>query len=173
MAHLLANLSPRGRQLVHILKALAAQGYSANRALEILRSQGLGYRRQDFLRDWAIITGHGIKADRLKHVPKEKRVSLELHSPTAWLRPQEYAYVVYVTVDCQPCTDFYLSQCVGVWRKYATLKSSQRLSPKEACRYYQDLFLKPSQCRDVYSCYCEAIDCQIMEAYRGIEPWER
>jgi len=172
VAHLLAKLSPQGRRVVHILKALAERGYSANRALEVLRSQGLGYRRQDFLRDWAVITGHAQRADKLKYVPKDRRVSLEYHSPTGWLRPQEYAYTIYVTVECEPCSEFYIPPCVGTWSKYAVVKSSYRLSPNEACSYYDFLFLEPNQCQDVYSCYCRTVECTIREAYRGVEPWE-
>jgi len=172
VAHLLARLTPQGRRLIHILKAMAEQGYSANRALEVLRSQGLGYRRQDFLRDWAVVTGHVQKTDKLKYVPKDRRVSLEYHSPTQWLRPQEYAYTIYVTVECEPCSEWYVPPCVGTWTKYAVVKSSIRLSPREACTYYQNLFLEPNQCQDIYSCYCRALDCQIREAYRGVEPWE-
>ena len=172
MAHLLAKLSPQGRRVVHLLKAFAERGYSANKALEALRSLGLGYRRQDFLRDWAIITGHAQRSDRLKYIPKDKRVSLELHSPTRWLRPGEYAYTIYVTVQCDPCTEFALLPCVGTWSKYAVVKSSYRLSPNEACAYYDFLFLEPNQCKDVYSCYCYASRCTVVEAYRGVEPWE-
>ncbi len=46
-------------------------GWTTGRALNYLKSQGLGYRRTDFLLDWRQFTGQDRKRDPLKAIPKK------------------------------------------------------------------------------------------------------
>ena len=48
-------------------------GMSTSAGLNLLRSEGMGYRRQDFLADWRDFAGIARKRDPLRAIPKKYR----------------------------------------------------------------------------------------------------
>lgn len=169
MAWLLAKLSSQGRRVYHILLAMAERGYSGRRALEELRRLGLGYRMTEFYRDWAAITGHAQRADRVKHVPKNKRISLDLHTPSTWLRPGEYAYTVKVDVVCRP-KPFSTKPCAIGLKPYITVISNYRMTPDEIAEAAERMISAYNPDPDY--CDCRVLNAFPVSAYRGVEPWE-
>ena len=69
------------------------RGISANQALRELREVGLGYRRQDFLRDFGQGREGYISATRVKYVNLDKTVSEGILEPAFRGVPDKYSLV--------------------------------------------------------------------------------
>lgn len=69
------GISEKGIQRINYIRAGIERGWSANRTLMFLREHGLGYRRQEFLRDFRILRGIKERADAMKYTPKRKVIS--------------------------------------------------------------------------------------------------
>jgi len=61
------------RELIkQFLPAYVRQGFNASQTLKILRAQGMGYRKQNFLKDFAKAAGYVQKAERFKNTRKDR-----------------------------------------------------------------------------------------------------
>jgi hypothetical protein len=76
------------------VKELAIKGFSANEALRILQSVGLGYRRADFLLDYRTYLRIPGLSEVLKFIPKSYRVSKEHFIEPKTHMARKYAYEV-------------------------------------------------------------------------------
>lgn len=76
-----------------VLPKLFAEGLSANKALDYLKSIGKGYRRKTFLSDWRELTGAEKLKDVYKYIPKKYALSYNLMAPTETKQAQEFKYV--------------------------------------------------------------------------------
>jgi len=65
VAHTLRGLARR------FIPEMLQKGWTTGAALSYLKSQGLGYRRQNFLADWRQFSGQERKRDPLKAIPKK------------------------------------------------------------------------------------------------------
>ena len=75
---------------------LHEKGYSASKALEFLRSQGLGYRRHDFLKDWRTHFSYLPRKEREKYTPKKYVIPEETYEPKNYSYNHKYVHVVEV-----------------------------------------------------------------------------
>ena len=71
-------------------------GFSANQALQFLRKQGLGYRRQQFLRDWNRHFQYVSRKERVKYTPKKFVIPESYFEPTEKNYERKYVYMVKV-----------------------------------------------------------------------------
>lgn len=69
------------------------RGLSANKALETLRSQGLGYRRQDFLRDYAAGKQTWGQSTRIRFTNEDKVPSERILERRYFGVPDKYSLV--------------------------------------------------------------------------------
>lgn len=73
------------------------RGLSANQALNILREQGLGYRRQDFLNDYRQGEARYTGAIRVRFVPGGNVPSENILEPGYFGTPDKYSFVFKAT----------------------------------------------------------------------------
>lgn len=73
------------------------RGYTANRALDELRSMGLGYRRQDFLNDYRVGANRYEGATRVKFVGGANTPSESTLEPGYFGTPDKYSLVFKAT----------------------------------------------------------------------------
>ena len=69
------------------------RGLSANQALNILRDQGLGYRRQDFLNDFRVGENRYQGATRIRFVAGGNVPSESILEPDYFGTPDKYSFV--------------------------------------------------------------------------------
>ena len=67
-------------------------GWTATKGLDFLRSEGVGYRRTDFLADWRDFSGRERKRDPLKAIPKKYRPTAATVSINEGLQRQKFNY---------------------------------------------------------------------------------
>jgi len=92
----MAGISAFLRRPTAIMKmpqAIAA-GMTSTKFLSILKSQGLGYRKQRFLADWRSVSGIEKKKDVFKYVRKDRRPSMKSMADVEWEMSQEYMFKV-------------------------------------------------------------------------------
>jgi hypothetical protein len=82
----------------NLFPAFYERGYSANRALQLLREAGLGYRRQDFLRDFAegeqrYRQAYRVRFVREDRVPTERILQSRYHGV-----PDKYSFTFRVSL---------------------------------------------------------------------------
>lgn len=70
---------------------------SANKALEFLRSVGLGYRRKDFLADWREVLEIPKKTDVWKYIRNEFKIPEAEHVLSTWYTMSNFTYMVEAT----------------------------------------------------------------------------
>lgn len=75
-----------------VIGDLFQAGYSATGALNLLRQEGFGYRRQTFLADWREITGVKKLTNITRFIPRNKRPSVGVMTPKASPVGGEYTY---------------------------------------------------------------------------------
>jgi len=80
------------------LERLAAEGYSANKALLKLREMGLGYKRADFLADWREVKGKQTAKAVGKYVGLDRYPGPACEVTTNRFQRRKYNYVVNYTV---------------------------------------------------------------------------
>jgi len=68
-------------------------GYSTRTALNLLKSEGLGYRRKEFLADWREFSGREAKKDVTKYIPKHLKPTSATMSVTTDNLSGQYSYV--------------------------------------------------------------------------------
>lgn len=73
------------------------RGLSANQALNILRDQGLGYRRQDFLNDYRVGESRYTGATRVRFVAGGNVPSESILEPDYFGTPDKYSFVFKAT----------------------------------------------------------------------------
>ena len=88
------GLSKKGAQLQHILRQAIKEGRSANKTLEMLRKEGLGYRRKTFLADFRLLKNEKKKEDVMQYVPHTKRISKDLYIKSKGYMPSSYETLV-------------------------------------------------------------------------------
>lgn len=76
-----------------LFAGFVSEGLSANQALSILREKGLGYRRQDFLRDYREFKGIFESRSSIKYVGEDKIPSDALFEDRYFGVPDHYAYL--------------------------------------------------------------------------------
>jgi len=79
------------------IPSLFEQGLSANKALDFLKEQGLGYRRQDFLADWRETSGLKAKEDTFKYIRKDFKPTAATITITEESLSREYSYIFRIT----------------------------------------------------------------------------
>lgn len=94
----------RGEALRNMAKSLFPafyeRGYSANQALKTLRELGLGYRRQDFLRDYAAGKSLYERGTTVRFVNRDAVPSDDIMRPQYHGLPDKYGYLVRLkTID--------------------------------------------------------------------------
>lgn len=77
-----------------LFSAFYSEGISANEALRRLRDLGLGYRRQDFLRDYREGLGRFNQESNIKFVRKDAIPSDSVFLPVYHGLPDKYGYKV-------------------------------------------------------------------------------
>lgn len=75
------------------LAGLVDKGLSANKSLKLLRSAGLGYRRQDFLRDFKEWRRLGELKETFKYIPKSRKPTMGTITKTEESLTKEYSYI--------------------------------------------------------------------------------
>ena len=90
------GLSEKGIQRINYLRAGIERGWSANRTLNFLREHGMGYRRQEFLRDFRIMKGLKEKAEAMKYTPWDKTISPRHYQEVKKLGWGRYATILRV-----------------------------------------------------------------------------
>lgn len=75
-----------------IIPTLFKEGYSATRALAILKIEGLSYRRQTFLADWREVTGVAKLKRLTRFIPKTKHPTVGIMTPKASPVGGKYTY---------------------------------------------------------------------------------
>ena len=75
------------------LAGLVDRGLSANASLKLLRMAGLGYRRQDFLRDYKEWRRLGELKETFKYIPKSKKPTVGTITRTEESLTKEYSYI--------------------------------------------------------------------------------
>ena len=76
------------RFIPEMLKA----GMSATAGLKLLRSEGMGYRRTDFLADFRDFTGLAMKRDPLRAIPKKFRPTEATIQRTEYEQTKKFYY---------------------------------------------------------------------------------
>ena len=76
-----------------VIPELFAGGYSANAALNKLKTFGPVIRRQTFLADWREITGAKKVEAAFRFAPRKYRLSYQMMAPTETFQDQKYKYV--------------------------------------------------------------------------------
>jgi hypothetical protein len=95
-----------------LLPKLIQQGFSGNKALAWLKSKGIGYKRQDFQKDWREALGITKKKDTLKHVRKKYLPTSTVIQMTDKNQSARYKMtykVNAVDTETKAKTDFYVS----------------------------------------------------------------
>lgn len=67
-------------------------GMSTTAGLNLLRSEGVGYRRQDFLADWRDFAGIAMKRDPLRAIPKKYRPTEQTIQRTDFQQTKKFYY---------------------------------------------------------------------------------
>jgi len=100
------------QKIVKILKQCAKKGLSANKALAVLRSKGLGMRRQYFLNNYRAILNKPKKADTEKYIPKKFGIPESEHKPAIIKTPEvNYRYHMEVTLYNNVTETFETTYC--------------------------------------------------------------
>lgn len=81
----------------NLFKGFWERGISANKALQELRGQGLGYRRQDFLRDFAAGKQSYTQETKIKYVNRDAVPSEGILQPQYFGTPDRYSFVFKAT----------------------------------------------------------------------------
>lgn len=79
-----------------------SRGLTASAFLKELQSQGLGYRKTNFLADWRSVAGIEAKKDRVKYVRRDRRPSMRTIADVEWELSREYMYKVRVHTQTSP-----------------------------------------------------------------------
>jgi len=72
-------------------------GMSTNAGLNLLRSEGMGYRRTDFLSDWREAAGTERKRDPLRSIPKKYRPTEATIQRTDFEQVKKFNYNYKIT----------------------------------------------------------------------------
>jgi len=160
----IAQLSKQGRGIWQILVMLQEAGYSGAQALSLLREWGLGYREQDFYRDWRILKGEIEKRAALRNVRWDRRVSEESHSVGVFKVPRNYIYTMRLEVECYWCFDPNIMSDRGV--RFVTVAFDHRPTRQEACEKAKELIERKS-CATEYADFCVVINCMFETAFRN------
>jgi len=75
------------------LTPLINQGFNASQAHNMLQSLDLGYRRQDFLRDWKEFSRLSELKETFKYIPKDKKPTMGTITSTEESLTKEYSYI--------------------------------------------------------------------------------
>jgi len=67
-------------------------GMSTTAGLNLLRSEGVGYRRQDFLADWRDFAGIAMKRDPLRAIPKKYKPTEATIQRTDFKQTKKFNY---------------------------------------------------------------------------------
>jgi len=67
-------------------------GMSTSAGLNLLRSEGVGYRRQEFLADWRDFAGVAMKRDPLRAIPKKYRPTEATIQRTDFQQTKKFYY---------------------------------------------------------------------------------
>ena len=107
-----------------LIPRLLGLNYSANQALQLLRSFGLGYRRKDFLDDWRNVKGEVKAANTAKFTPRKYAPSLDLMGQETHFTNKAYHYRVEV---------FYIDEETGgLTSRYVTVTTDWRITINQA-----------------------------------------
>ena len=107
-----------------LIPRLLGLNYSANQALQLLRSFGLGYRRQNFLDDWRNLKGEVKAANTAKFTPHKYAPSLDLLGQETHFTNKAYHYKIEV---------FYQDQETGgMTSRYVTITTDWRITINQA-----------------------------------------
>lgn len=99
----MANVPSYLKRSTAIMKMPEAieRGLSAQAFLRELQSQGLGYRRTNFLADWRSVAGIEAKKDAVKFTRRDRRPSVKAIADVEWELSKEFMYKVKVTVETE------------------------------------------------------------------------
>lgn len=78
------------------LPKLIALGFSGRGAMRFLQAQGVGYKREDFTKDWREAGDFEKKKDTFKYIRKDYRPDVGTQTPTSENLSQEYSYIAKV-----------------------------------------------------------------------------
>ena len=114
-----------------VIPKLFAGGYSANAALNHLKTFGPVIRRQTFLADWREITGAKKVEAAFRFAPRKYRLSYQMMAPTETFQQEKYKYV-FRTHGWDTTTGERTSRTMS-------MGDSRRLSPDEAEEEYANI----------------------------------
>lgn len=100
-----------------------ASGLTPTKFLSMLKSQGLGYRKQRFLADWRNVSNTEKRKDALKFVRRDRRPPMSAMADVDWDMSEEYLYKVRAWVRTSP--DEPLTE------RMVNIPSNRALSPAE------------------------------------------
>jgi len=75
-----------------IMPEMIRQGMSRVAGLSLLKSEGIGVRRQDFLSDWRDFAGVAMKRDPLRAIPKKYRPTEQTIQRTDFQQTKKFYY---------------------------------------------------------------------------------
>ena len=144
---------------INFVKKAALEGLGANATLKILREMGLGYRRQDFLRDYRMFAQLPKKANVIKYVNRKYRLTKSLFVEPKGFMSRRFAFVSKIKVyNPQKKTTFILHNRV------ASMKNLTRGQAEQASLN--------AVSRSLASSNLEIKDITLAEAYHQPgEPW--
>jgi len=121
------------QKIIKILEQSAKKGLSANKALAVLRSKGLGMRRKDFLNNYRTILNKPKKKNAKKYIPKKYDIPASEYKPAIIKTPEvKYRYYTEVTL--------YNSLTKSFETKYCQIDSRTKLTKAEIQRKVEKAF---------------------------------
>jgi len=114
-----------------VIPKLFAGGYSANAALNYLKTLGPVIRRKTFLADWREITGAKKVEASFRFAPRKYRLSYQMMAPTETFQQEKYKYVFRVHGR-----DTKTGQLTS---RTMSMGDSRQLSPDEAEEQYANI----------------------------------
>jgi len=114
-----------------VIPKLFAGGYSANAALNHLKTFGPVIRRQTFLADWREITGAKKVEAAFRFAPRKYRLSYQMMAPTETFQQEKYKYV-FRTHGWDTTTGERTSRTMS-------MGDSRKLSPDDAEEAYANI----------------------------------
>jgi len=91
------------------------KGWTAGYSLNFLKGKGIGYRRQDFLRDFREFAGREIKRDPLQAIPKKYKPSWNTIEQSTYRQTAKLHYSYKITAF-----DAFKNANVETWLTVAT-----------------------------------------------------
>jgi len=93
---MLEGISEKGAKVFNFLYKAAKEGLTGAETLRVLREQGLGYRTQDFYRDFRLVKASIGKWDGMKWTPHNRVIPEEYYKPAKSPLPTNYQTVIKV-----------------------------------------------------------------------------